>query len=92
MILSFKHKGLERFFAENSKRGIQPAHAGKLTLILTALNAATFVDQMKIPGLDLHSLQPSGSNLYAVKVNANWRVTFIFMDGNAEVVDYLDYH
>ena len=37
MILTFKHKGLENFFNNGSKKGIQPEHAKKLTLILTAL-------------------------------------------------------
>ncbi|WP_458793985.1 type II toxin-antitoxin system RelE/ParE family toxin [Neisseria meningitidis] len=32
------------------------------------------------------------SGHWAVKVNGNWRLTFRFNDGNAEVVDYQDYH
>ena len=28
----------------------------------------------------------------AVKVNANWRLTFKFENGRAEIVDYQDYH
>ena len=38
MIKSFRHKGLEHFFREGSKAGIQPAHAGKLRLQLAALD------------------------------------------------------
>ena len=30
--------------------------------------------------------------LYVVTVKANWRVIFRFDDGEAEDVDYLDYH
>ena len=29
---------------------------------------------------------------WSVTVQANWRVTFRFSDGDAYVVDYLDYH
>ena len=29
---------------------------------------------------------------YAVTVNGNWRLTFRFESGNAELVDYQDYH
>ena len=29
---------------------------------------------------------------YSVKVNANWRITFRLENGNAEIVDYQDYH
>jgi proteic killer suppression protein len=28
----------------------------------------------------------------AVTVQANWRVTFRFEDGNAQIVNYEDYH
>nr|WP_255458416.1 type II toxin-antitoxin system RelE/ParE family toxin [Duganella dendranthematis] len=28
----------------------------------------------------------------SVKVNANWRLTFEFDQGNAVVIDYEDYH
>lgn len=40
MILSFKHKGLERFFTTGSTAGIQAKHATKLRLQLDALNRA----------------------------------------------------
>jgi proteic killer suppression protein len=29
---------------------------------------------------------------WSISVNANWRVTFEFIDGNAYVLDYEDYH
>ena len=32
------------------------------------------------------------TGLYAVTVNGNWRMTFAFNNGDAELVDYLDYH
>ena len=40
MIKSFRHKGLERLFREGSKAGIQPAHATRLRLQLSALDQA----------------------------------------------------
>lgn len=27
-----------------------------------------------------------------VSVSGNWRIQFVFFDGNAYVVDYIDYH
>ncbi|WP_274380581.1 type II toxin-antitoxin system RelE/ParE family toxin [Dyella telluris] len=41
MIVSFRHKGLQTFYATGSTRGIQAAHAGKLGRILQVLDAAT---------------------------------------------------
>ena len=51
MIISFAHKGLEDFFYDGSKKGIQPRHARKLTDILDRLNAAHQVEDMRYPGL-----------------------------------------
>jgi proteic killer suppression protein len=31
-------------------------------------------------------------DLYAVRVSGNWRIFFEFIDGDAYVVDYDDYH
>ena len=32
------------------------------------------------------------TSIQAVTVNGNWRVTFYFEDGDAYIVNYLDYH
>ena len=40
----------------------------------------------------LHELKGSRKGIWSVTVQANWRVTFRFVDGDAEVVNYEDYH
>jgi proteic killer suppression protein len=92
MIKSFRHKGLERFFLADDKSGIQPAHAKKLRLILTYLDAANDVGDMALPGLGLHLLKGDYAGFWAVKVSGNWRVIFQFESGDAYLVNYLDYH
>jgi toxin HigB-1 len=92
MILSFVHKGLERFFKTGSVSGIQAKHADKLRLILDQLNAASLVSDMDFPGANLHPLKGNKKGLWSVKVNGNWRITFRFENGDAEIVDYVDYH
>ena len=91
-IKSFRHKGLETFFATGNRRGIQAKHAGRLRLILGRLNAATDPRDLNLPGLDLHELQGARKSTWAVKVSGNWRVTFGFTGKEAEGVDYEDYH
>ena len=91
-IRSFRHKGLERFFATGSKRGIQAKHHDRLRLILGALNAAANPLDMNLPGLGLHELQGARKGTWAVTVSGNWRVTFGFIGKDAERVDYEDYH
>jgi toxin HigB-1 len=41
VIKTFTHKGLSALFETGSARKVQPKHAKRLNLILTALSAAT---------------------------------------------------
>lgn len=92
MIKSFRAKGLEKLFHGGTKKGVQPAHAGKLEDLLDRLNAAAVVGDMDYPGSGLHPLKGALKGHWAVKVSGNWRVVFRFEDGDAYVVDYADYH
>lgn len=92
MIKSFAHKGLEKFFLTGSAAGIQPKHRDKLQRILSYLHRARTVKDMDLPGFRLHALKGDMRHLWSVTVNANWRIVFRFEDGNAYIVDYMDYH
>lgn len=92
MIVSFAHKELERFFLTGSAVGIQPKHAERLRLILAVINSAESIDGIRLPSLKLHKLKGDRKDIWAVTVQANWRVTFRFVNGNAEIVNYEDYH
>ncbi|MCB9247945.1 MAG: type II toxin-antitoxin system RelE/ParE family toxin [Ignavibacteriales bacterium] len=92
MIMSFKHKGLEKFFETGSTAGIQPAHKKKLKMRLAALDTATEIQDMDLPGFRLHQLKGKMEGLWAIDVNGNWRITFEFNDGNVFIVNYKDYH
>ncbi|MFQ6023115.1 MAG: type II toxin-antitoxin system RelE/ParE family toxin [Acidiferrobacterales bacterium] len=92
MIRGFRHKGLERFFHTGSKSGIQPQHAGKLRILLTALEHAMSPKDMNAPGWRLHRLSGNLAGLYAVSVSGNWRLIFRFEGTDALDVDYVDYH
>ena len=92
MIKSFKHKGIEEFFYTGNKKGINPEHAGKLERILDRLNAAHDIKDMNYPGSNLHKLIGDKKGQFAVRVSGNWRVIFDFIDGDAYIVDYDDYH
>ena len=92
MIQSFRHKELRRFYESGSAAGIQPHHAKRLRMLLTALDTAQSIDDMDIPGFRLHPLKGEERGRWSVWVNGNWRVTFEFKDGHAYVLDYEDYH
>jgi proteic killer suppression protein len=92
MIKSFKHKGLKEFFFTGSKKRIRPEHADKLERILDRLNAANEIKDMNYPGSNLHKLSGDKKGLYAVNVSGNWRISFEFIEGDAYIVNYDDYH
>lgn len=94
MIVSFKHKGLERFFRKGDSSKLNQAHLPKIRKILAQLNAAQQVKDVDVPGWDLHPLKGNLKEHWSVKVNGNYRITFIFMEEKVEVLDinYLDYH
>jgi len=89
VIKSFGHKGLAELFETGNGRQVQPKHLKRLTLILTALNAATAPGQMAMPGMRYHPLK---GGRHSVWVDENYRVTFRFEGGHAYEVDYEDYH
>ena len=92
MIKSFQHKGLKLFFETGSSKGIRQDHKQKLRIRLAALDTATCIDDMDLPGYRLHTLKGSRKGIWVIDVSKNWRVTFEFKDGNAYIVDYEDYH
>ena len=92
VIRSFKHKGLRKFFESGSAAGIQPAHIRRLRMQLAALDTATVIGDMDIPGFRLHPLRGSADGRWAISVNGNWRLTFEFATGNVFILDYEDYH
>lgn len=92
MIKTFRHKGLETFFLNGSKKGIQPHHADRLARQLARLGVAKNGADMNIPGWRLHALTGDLAGHYSVTVNGNWRMTFMFEGEDAVLVDYRDYH
>ena len=87
MIKSFKHKGLEKFYSSGSTKGIQAKHAKKLRMQLIALDTAHQIEDLDIPGYRLHQLKGSLKKFWSITVNANWRITFEFSDGNIYIVN-----
>ena len=63
---------------------------GKTTI--TANLAASVAEDMNFPGSKFHQLIGNRKGEYSVTVSGNWRLTFVFEDGDAYDVNYEDYH
>lgn len=92
MIQKFKHKGLKKLFESGSPAGINPKHVTRIRQILALLETAETLDDMDLPGLNLHELKGERKGTCSVKVSGNWRVTFTLQKGDAFDVNYEDYH
>jgi len=92
VIKTFRHKGIEKFFRNSTKSGIQPQHASRLRLQLGVLDAAGSAKDMDLPGWKLHPLKGDLKGHWSVWVSGNWRLTFTFEGEDAVLVDYQDYH
>lgn len=91
MIRNFRHKGLETFFKTGSTLGIQADHAAKLGRILRALDVAQVPVELDFPGFRLHRLKGDLAGYWSITVNKNWRIIFVFVGVDVDLVDYLDY-
>ena len=92
MIVSFRHRGLERFYKRGDRRRLPPDYVGKIERILDRLEVSEGPIQMDLPGFRLHRLRGGLDDTWAVTVSANWRITFRFEGRNACDVDLVDYH
>ena len=92
MIISFSHKGLKLFAERGDRSKLNADHAPRIRRILAALDHATSPREMAFPGWRFHELTGDRAGVYAVTVNKNWRITFIFVGQDAADVDLEDYH
>ena len=76
MIVSFRHKGLERLYRDGSTKGVQAAHAPKLLRILSTLDVAQTPNDLAIPSFRTHPSRRLPAGHWSIWVNGNRRVTF----------------
>jgi len=59
---------------------------------LAALDTATVITDIDIPGYNLHALKGKRKDIWAINVSGNWRLTFMFTQGDVTLLNYEDYH
>ena len=61
----------------------------KLILIQSAIN----LNDLRVPpGNRLHALTGNRKGQYSIRINEQWRICFVWMDGDAVNVEIVDYH
>lgn len=93
MIQSFNDRETERIWNGEVSRKlpfeIQDIARRKLRMINNAQN----INDLRIPPANrLEKLQGNLSEYYSIRINRQWRLIFIWTDGNALDVEIVDYH
>lgn len=60
---------------------------------LRALDASTILDDLKVPpGNRLEQLRGDRDGQHSIRVNDQWRLCFVWQEGDAYDVEIADYH
>jgi proteic killer suppression protein len=90
--MSFKHRGLKRFYEHGTTRGLNADYVPKIGRILLILDASEDVNALNLPGFRLHPLKGDLKGFWSISVSGNWRIIFRFEEGDAYDVKLIDYH
>ncbi|WP_456458536.1 type II toxin-antitoxin system RelE/ParE family toxin [Reichenbachiella sp.] len=93
MILSFGSKETEKVWNGERVRKwpieIQTTGRRKLRMLNNSLN----IGDLRIPPSNrLEKLSGNLKDYYSIRINDQWRIIFIWEDGNANNVEIIDYH
>lgn len=93
MIINFACAETERVFRAELSRRFPPDIQRRARRKLLLLHAATQLQQLAVPpGNRLEALRGNRSGQYSIRINEQWRICFIWRDGNAADVEIVDYH
>jgi len=93
MIISFKSKETAQIFSGEYSRKL-PLYIQRTALRkLYLLDAIVNINELAIPPANsLEKLQGRNRNEYSIRINDQWRICFVWKDGNAYDVIIVDYH
>jgi len=93
MIKSFKGKEAERLFAGRFSAKLPHTIQRTAAIKLNMLHAATRLETLRIPpGNRLEALHGDREGQYSIRINDQWRLSFVWQDGDAYDVEIVDYH
>jgi proteic killer suppression protein len=92
MIQTFTNKALGKLFKEGDAKGVPKELEKRIKVRLEVIDSATVIEDLRIPGYNLHELKGDRKGTWSIKVSGNWRITFRFEDGNVYDVELEDYH
>ena len=92
MIVGFRHDGLRELFETGKSRKVRPDLHKRCIRAMDAVNAATAVSDLNLPGWSVHPLKGNREGRYAMAVSGPWRITFRWDGKNAHELVLEQYH
>lgn len=93
MIRGFRDKATALVFAGGVPRGMARDLAAAARRKLAALDAAERLEDLRIPpGNRLEPLRGDRAGQHSIRINAQWRIVFVWQDDGAHAVQIVDYH
>ncbi|MBN4059876.1 MAG: plasmid maintenance system killer [SAR86 cluster bacterium] len=93
MIKTFADKHTKVLYETGKSRKFPPDILSRASRKLEYVNLAICLDDLKVPpGNRLHQLTDDREGQHAIAVNDQWRICFLFEDGDAFDVEVCDYH
>lgn len=93
VILEFKSADTKMIFEGNISKAYPPEIQGVALRKLLQLHAAIQLQDLRFPrGNRLEQLSKDRLGQHSIRINKQWRVCFVWKDGNAHQVEITDYH
>lgn len=93
MIRSFADKETERIWNGDVSRRLPNQIQAIARRKLRMLNAAQRLDDLRIPPANrLEALKGSRSGQHSIRINDQWRLCFVWHEGQSTKVEIVDYH
>ena len=93
MIVGFRYKETEKLWQSGRNRRLPAGLQRRAFAKLAMLNAAVTLDNLQVPpGNQLEALRGNRAGQHSIRVNDQYRVCFVWRNGNAFEVEIVDYH
>lgn len=92
MIRSFRCRKTEALFNDRDVASFRGMERGARRKLLLLHRAYSLRDLSKLPGNRLEALKGKRAGQHSIRINEQWRLCFVWQDGDAHEVEIVDYH
>jgi len=93
MLLSFGNKDTKKIWEGERIKGLSTEIQEMARRKLRMLNNSQDLNDLQIPPSNrLEKLKGNLKDFYSIRINNQWHIVFKWNNGNAELVEIIDYH